>query len=123
MSLADAEMAYKLAEDKARKARQHIVAIRKLTRNGTNNSFYSHQQIAQNMRNMFNAEKAAKQAKRTLRNIKVKAETSNNHPAILLPHNNLWINYVEEEISPSSPGRSRPSRKTRRCRSRSRRRQ
>jgi len=38
-SVAQAEAAYKAAEEKAAKARQHVVALRFLTR-GVNNSLY-----------------------------------------------------------------------------------
>jgi len=113
-SVAQAEAAYKAAEEKAAKARQHVVALRFLTR-GVNNSLYSKEMVERNIKKMFNAENAARKAKSTLRNTRLKNEPSNNHPVVILPHNNLWINYVEEEISPS---RRKPARKTRRHKSR-----
>jgi hypothetical protein len=116
MSVAEAEAAVKLAENQAKRARQHLVAIRLLTRNGENTSNYTREQMKKNMMNMFNSNKAAKRARRSLRNAKLRAHLQSNDPTpILMLNDPPWYNLVEEELVPS-PSRAKSQRKTRRRR-------
>lgn len=118
MSVAEAEEAVKLAENQAKRARQHVVAIRLLTRNGENTSNYTRKQLEKNVIKMFNADKAAKRARRTLRNTRLRAQLQSNDPTPLLIVNDPpWYNLIEEELVPS-PSRAKSQRKTRRHRRR-----
>ena len=112
MSVAEAEAIAKAAE-RAKRTKQHFLALLLLTKRGRNTSNYTHKNLERKGRNMENAEQAAR---RSLRNAKLKAQLQSNDPApVLIVNDPPWYNLVEEDLVPS-PSRAKSQRKTRRRR-------
>jgi len=62
-----ADNAAKLAAERAKWHRQHLLAVRLLTRQGRNTSNFTHKNLEKKIRNMLNAEKLERKVSRAAR--------------------------------------------------------
>jgi len=114
MSVADAEAeakaAAKAAAERAKWHRQHLLAVRLLTRNGRNTSNFTHKNIERKLRTMFNAEEEARKAAKAAK----AAKRAKEEPE-LLPIEPAWRNAMENRLLAGvKRSRHRTSRRTRR---------
>jgi len=91
--------AAKLAAEKAKWHRQHLLAVRLLTRHGRNTSNFTHKNLDKKLRNMLNAEKVERKMAKAARK---------DEPQII-PLEPAWRNAVENKLLSRTRRRRRRS--------------